>query len=403
MSYYHKYQKYKQKYLNYKKSELRGGVITSQDIINSLKDMSLPDLINLDLESVNREIKTMITVSYRLSPDNLTKLEIIENIGQGAFGETKKMRVSNDIVKDNQTILPKDSIILGKYIKVSRENPLDALQQMENEIIAYTNISLANCGLPKLYGYFESVPLANQTDYYYLILIDFISGKNMFNEIIDTKMRLDNNDDIQKLFIWINQIEQTLNCLHQYNITHRDVKLDNVIIRSNEDRSQDAVLVDYGLTCKFLTFCSKKYYRTYTSPLKYEMMKSDTSTLEVEKKNDIYSLGILSLDALSLMYSNTTIGKATLNDLFNIKLQESLCPSYKPDKLKEINSFIDKLQSEYKLSSDFKSQILMYINKGLPAQQIVISTEKVSTSPGLDDGYSTLKGSNEYSSYMSQS
>ena len=112
-------------------------------------------------------------------------------------------------------------------------------------------------------------------------------------------------------FIWINQIEQTLNCLHQYNITHRDVKLDNVIIRSNEDRSQDAVLVDYGLTCKFLTFCSKKYYRTYTSPLKYEMMKSDTSTLEVEKKNDIYSLGILSLDALSLMYSNTTIGKAT--------------------------------------------------------------------------------------------
>ena len=36
MSYYHKYQKYKQKYLNYKKSELRGGAITSQDIINQV-------------------------------------------------------------------------------------------------------------------------------------------------------------------------------------------------------------------------------------------------------------------------------------------------------------------------------------------------------------------------------
>ena len=47
----------------------------------------------------------------------------------------------------------------------------------------------------------------------------------------------------------ISDIADGLDHLRQKRIVHRDLKLENIMIRVNKDKSKDYVIVDFGLAC----------------------------------------------------------------------------------------------------------------------------------------------------------
>lgn len=379
MSYKNKYLKYKSKYLHLKKLQ-RGGAVPQpeeqQKINESLKNMSMSDLVSFDLNDVNKNIKTTVLQRHRLDNSYLKNLTVLEDMGSGQFGSAKKLLVNNDIKKGDQT-LPKDTIVLGKYIQFTPENQGDILSQLENEIFAYSTISLTDCNLPKLYGYFDSIVENGKT--YYLMLVQFTEGDNMLNTIMKNNLSLSNQNDINQLTKWINDIENTLNCLHKYDISHRDVKLDNVIITPDNR----AVLIDYGLTCRFLTFCSRKHYKSYTSPLKVDMLYSDHQFITTEKTNDFYAVGILILDALSKM--KEYIGNYPEKILFSDVVSNNDEP------YGTIMNFIGKVYREYPNIKPLTDKAFEYIKNGTPEDQRKISLSLTSSGTGSQVSAAEIK------------
>ena len=211
MSYKNKYLKYKSKYIHLKQIQSGGNPALQQQVDTSVKNMSLDELVNFDLENINKNIKTNVLERNKLDNSYLPFLTPLNELGSGHFASTKKIQITDDIKKGDQIILPKDSIVLGKYIEFISDNQAEVLSHLENEITAYSTISLTDCNLPKLYGYFDHVLTDNKT--YYLMLVEFTEGDNMLNTIMKTNMSLKNQIDIDNLSKWVYEIENTLKCL----------------------------------------------------------------------------------------------------------------------------------------------------------------------------------------------
>ena len=88
--------------------------------------MGLEELANINLDEIGIKIRKNIMNKEKLSNNQLEKLEIITDIGSGAFGITKKIKANENInnnINNNKIIIPKDTKVLGKYIKVNNITP----------------------------------------------------------------------------------------------------------------------------------------------------------------------------------------------------------------------------------------------------------------------------------------
>lgn len=362
MSFKSKYYKYKNKYLNLVKIIQHGGVLES-DIIDIINKSELPEIISFNLDNIGKHVREIVLNSVKIDSNQLSKLVIVEDIGSGSFGQTKKLQSIDNIYKDSTIVIPKDTIILGKYIKVDKENVQKSFNIIVAEIMAHSLVTISQCNLTQLYGYFENIKLSEtDLDIYYLILSEFVDGTNMLNELANNNYSINNQQHIDILMKWINDIDTSLKCLHDKGIMHRDVKIDNIIIRKDNNR---AVLIDYGLSCKYLSSCPQKYFSNYTSPLKKKTMQNNTKTIEIEMANDFYSLGILILDALSKMIE-------LRNDYPNKKLFSEKLTTPQGEKYDfmqhqniEINNFNNKLKYKYPNIKPILDIVFNYIKKGI--------------------------------------
>ena len=109
--------------------------------------------------------------------------------------------------------------------------------------------------------------------------------------INNNNIQIENIDTILKLF---NEILNALIYLKNNNITHRDIKLENILINNNDEH----VLCDFGLSRRSLTKM-KKICGTYNymAPEMWFLNKEENKTYDY--KVDIFSLGSLIIEIVN--------------------------------------------------------------------------------------------------------
>ena len=144
-------------------------------------------------------------------------------IGKGAFGKVYK---GSFIENSSHKVA----------IKVFKDSQLfdDDIKTVEAEIKV-----LCQLDHPNIVKYYET--FADESSMY--IVTEYIKGRTLSKEINEGKDSY-NEADIAKI---ISQVASALNHCHSKGITHRDVKLDNIMV----DDQLNVTLLDFGLSKTF--------------------------------------------------------------------------------------------------------------------------------------------------------
>ena len=82
----------------------------------------------------------------------------------------------------------------------------------------------------------------------FYIVTEFLEGKDGLGTILDTKNQRFIETDCAKI---IKQILLALSYMHKRNITHRDIKLENIVFESKDHKDMGIKVIDFGLSCVF--------------------------------------------------------------------------------------------------------------------------------------------------------
>ncbi|KAF9147304.1 hypothetical protein BG015_011089 [Linnemannia schmuckeri] len=151
---------------------------------------------------------------------------LLHNIGQGSFSEVKlavDTRTGDHVaIKVMSRAMVQSSDRLG--ISVRRES--DLLKSIHH---------------PNIVGFREVV----ETSLQMCIVLDYASGGELFEYVAD-KRAIASEQDIQCIFA---QIADAVDYLHQLNIVHRDLKLENVLLepQTGAPLRPKVKLTDFGL------------------------------------------------------------------------------------------------------------------------------------------------------------
>ena len=144
-------------------------------------------------------------------------------IGSGAFG--KVVSATHQITGEKVAIKILDKMILSQtpedYQLVKQE--LNILKIVKHKYIV------------QLYEILE-------TPQHIFIVTEYCEGRDLMDYIL-TRTRLTEEESLK----FFQQLINALYYLHSQNITHRDIKIDNLLL----DRNYDLKLIDFGLSTKY--------------------------------------------------------------------------------------------------------------------------------------------------------
>ena len=244
-----------------------------------------------------------------MNPDNLLSAmmqiyryrnEVEEKEKIGLNGELIKICVKTDrAILAAHKILLKEKIGQGSYSKVKRAFDLDKFQEVAVKIIDRSRApkDFQEKFLPRELDVWERVKHKNiikmnkhlrYGEKIYMVL-EFANNGDMLTHIQNLKGPV--SDNACKL--WIHQIFDAVKYLHERNITHRDLKLENILL----DSTNNIKICDFGFS-KVLakknkhsempdlseTYCGSK---AYASP---EILLGKPYD---PKKADIWAIGVI--------------------------------------------------------------------------------------------------------------
>ena len=193
---------------------------------------------------------------------NIDFYKIKQKIGKGCFG---KVYLATQLLTNT-------SVALKAIPKVNMKNK-DARKKIEKEVEILKKVN-NNSHIIKLFEVFED------SNFVYLVfeylengdLVKYFKNNPLFDE------------PEQKFFF--KQIAKGVEYLHDNQILHRDIKLDNILL----DRKMNPKICDFGISS--VQESNKKIYDTGGTPayLAPEVIKAEG---EVGPKSDIWSLGVL--------------------------------------------------------------------------------------------------------------
>jgi formylglycine-generating enzyme required for sulfatase activity len=148
---------------------------------------------------------------------------IEKTLGQGAFGRTYKAQDT-----DHPEKIP---CVIKKFICDITGSAFDKAKELfiREAALLY---KLNHSDIPKLYAYFDY-----QNSLY--LVQELIEGNNLIQEIKNPQKTY-NEPELIKL---LTDILPVLDYLHKQNILHRDIKPDNIMYRTSD---QKHILIDYG-------------------------------------------------------------------------------------------------------------------------------------------------------------
>jgi tRNA A-37 threonylcarbamoyl transferase component Bud32 len=203
------------------------------------------------------------------------KVEILSRVGFGGMGVIYKARR-----KDNQEIvalkvlhghLLEDSEITARFMQEASA----CLELRHRNLITVQEYGVSKRGKP-------------------FMIMEYLEGKAL-TDIIQEKGRLETSQFIN-IFT---QICDGLQCAHECNVVHRDVKPSNIMIITTEGGWEWAKLLDFGIAKEIIESQTKLTPTgnvvgspAYISPEQCAGYKADPS-------NDVYSLGCVMYEALA--------------------------------------------------------------------------------------------------------
>ena len=259
-------------------------IISKKDIFNSESNtniMSQPKNVKKYKDSTN--IKNKIKIQNNpeiINPEEYIK---IKKIGEGSFGEIFKVKW----IKNNKNYAMKE-------MRFQNEENLLSLQKkiiFLNDFGKRTNSK----GLIKIYGY---TFMKKKNDYYFYEIME-LAEKDWEQEII-FRQKYFNYYTEKELFSITKQLIKVLSLLQQNHITHRDIKLQNILLVNNKYK-----LCDFGesrnLNQKGIIVQPVRGSELYMSPILFLGLNNKLMYVTHNTyKSDMFSLGMCILFAATL-------------------------------------------------------------------------------------------------------
>ncbi|ORX44928.1 kinase-like protein [Hesseltinella vesiculosa] len=217
--------------------------------------------------------------------------QLLEELGHGSYG----------CLFLGQSLRDKTYVAVKALSKIGLDHQQRQLQQLEVDIQA----SLKH---PSLLGLDRVI---HEKDHIFLVM-ELCDQGDLFDYVV--REPLDDEALIKSTFL---QILDAVAHMHKQGVYHRDLKLENVLLKSvNEDDSDDFVckVADFGLATRerySLEFgCGST---TYLAPEHFEEDTADDQVLPYDAAaSDVWSLGIL---LLALMFGRNPWQEATNTDV----------------------------------------------------------------------------------------
>ncbi|WP_341528209.1 serine/threonine-protein kinase [Nostoc sp. UHCC 0302] len=212
------------------------------------------------------------------------RYQVLQILGGGGFGQTY-------IAQDTRR--PGFPKCVVKHLKLATNNPefLETARRLFNSE-AETLEKLGNHDqIPRLLAYFEE-------DEEFFLVQEFIEGHTIKAELIRGQ-RWTEDQVIQLL----QQVLSILNFIHSHKVIHRDIKPDNIIRRQEDGK---LVLIDFGavklVQTQLLTVLGQIESTIIIGTPGY--MSTEQGQGRPRPNSDIYSLGIIAIQALTGVHPN---------------------------------------------------------------------------------------------------
>ncbi len=212
------------------------------------------------------------------------RYKIISELGKGSFGTTY-LAVDLDLPNHPQCVVK----------QLSPSDPRPKVFQVAKKLFEKEAKALQNLGkhnqIPTFFDYFE------EEGKFYLVQ-EFIEGNDLATEINSQKIFTEN--ETVKL---LTEILEVLKYVHQQNVIHRDLKLQNIMRRKSDGK---IVLIDFGAVkeIKGLTLTSQGHTTTTIAVGTHGYMPSEQAAGKPKFCSDIYAVGMIGIEVLTGMRAN---------------------------------------------------------------------------------------------------
>ena len=218
-------------------------------------------------------------------PEDFT---IIKQIGEGTFGKIYCIEWPKN----------KKRYAMKKMILRTMEE-LNINQEKTNILFNFTKKTHCN-GVIRLYG--DQCEQKNEAEYIYYVLMELAS--------IDWENEIKKRREIKKfytegeLIVILNQLIETFSLLQKNNVTHRDIKPQNILIVNNKYK-----ICDFGeakiVPTEGVIQQSIRGTELYMSPILFKALNSrQKNIVHNTYKSDVFSLGMCILLAATLTYQS---------------------------------------------------------------------------------------------------
>ncbi|MGD1702661.1 protein kinase domain-containing protein [Dapis sp. BLCC M229] len=212
------------------------------------------------------------------------RYQIISKLGKGSFGTTY-LAVNLDLPNHPQCVVK----------QLSPSDPRPKVFQVAKKLFEKEAKALQKLGkynqIPKFFDYFE------EEGKFYLVQ-EFIEGNDLAKEI-DSQRIFTENETVKLL----TEILEVLKYVHQQNVIHRDLKLQNIMRRKSDGK---IVLIDFGAVkeIKGLTVTSQGHATTTIAVGTHGYMPSEQAAGKPKFCSDIYAVGMIGIELLTGMRAN---------------------------------------------------------------------------------------------------
>ena len=314
------------------------GKYDSPKIIPKSNELEENSTINTNSNTNNNSISNREKPIEFLKDFKNESYTIIKQIGQGAFGKIYKVEDEN-----------------GKFFAMKKilANSLDEISALEKEYNLVLSLAPLKLNLINIYG-METKQLDRTTYGMYVLMELAVRDWEREINLRKNKNRFYSEDNLITI---LKELAKTFSELQKNNISHRDIKPQNILLFSNGTFK----IADFG-EAKELMYLNRQTMRQtirgtelYMSPILFEALKNNERTTKYIKhntfKSDVFSLGLCFLFASSL----------TLNALFEVReitdinKLRSVVEKYLNNKYSEkfINILVYMLTIEEKERGDF--------------------------------------------------
>ena len=260
-------------------------ILSKKNLFNSEKNEKVivsrsPNHIHkITIFTTNRKQKS-INIPEIINPDEFIKLK---KIGEGSFGKIFKAKW----IKNNQNYAMKEMHFQTEDNFLFLQKKMKLIMDLEKK---------SKCdGIIKIYGYSQ---LKKKKDYYFYEIMELAQWD--WEQEINIRKKLKKYYSEKELFSITKQLIKTLSFLQKNHITHRDIKLQNILLVNNKYK-----ICDFGesrtLNQKGIIVQPIRGSELYMSPILFSGLNQKLSHVTHNTyKSDIFSLGMCILFAATL-------------------------------------------------------------------------------------------------------